>query len=66
MIEIIHKPKELEMRCGYCLSLLRFKAEDIEDNPSTSEARWVHCPNCGSKLYVKTDTGEFCSYVHCR
>ena len=66
MIKVIRRPKKLRMRCDYCLSVLRFKAEDIEDNPSTSKARWIHCPNCGNKLYVKADTGEFCSYVHCR
>ena len=65
MIEVIRKPKKLKMRCDNCMATLRFKIEDIEDNPSTSNMRWIHCPNCGAKLYVRDTRGGFypCVYV---
>ena len=64
MIEVIRIPKKLKMRCSNCMATLRFKIEDIEDNPSTSNTRWIHCPNCEAKLIVKDAYGDFVPCVH--
>lgn len=63
MIKASKKPNKFKVVCRHCRSTIRFTLDEIEDNPSTSDARWIHCPNCQSKIYVIDQCGDILESV---